>query len=57
MTTRWVGRPPKLPPETVRRIREWAALGQSQREVARTLGVDPKTVSNYINGKHKREVA
>lgn len=56
MTTRWVGRPPKLPPETVRRIREWAALGQSQRQVARTLGVDPKTVSNYIRQTHKRKV-
>lgn len=57
MTTRWVGRPPKLTPEAVRAVRRWAALGTSISGVARTLGVSRGTLRRYLARAHKREVA
>lgn len=56
MTT-LTGRRPKLTPEQVRALRQWAALGTTVSAVARTLGVSRGTLRRYLARAHKREVA
>jgi transcriptional regulator with XRE-family HTH domain len=51
-----VGRKPILPPEKQARLREWAALGMNQTQVAKALGVNPNTLRNYLRGRHKQPV-
>lgn len=51
------GPKPKLPPETVRRVREWARLGRNMTEVARAVGVSRQALREYINRTHKRVTA
>lgn len=51
------GRRPKLTPEQVRALRQWAALGTTVSAVARRLGVSRGTLHRYLAGDHKERRA
>ena len=53
MAGRMTGRRPALDAATARRVREWARLGTTTEQVARTLGVSRAAVWRYIRGEHK----
>ena len=50
----WYGRKPKLTPEQVAELRQWAVYGTNRTEVARRLGVSTQTLRCYLRGEHKR---
>jgi predicted transcriptional regulator len=50
---RLVGRKPKLSPDQVRQLREWAAFGRNQTDVARRMGISTGAVRNYLRGTQK----
>ena len=47
------GPPPKLTPEQVAALRQWAALGRSAADIARRWGVSPTTIRTYLSGQRK----
>jgi DNA-binding CsgD family transcriptional regulator len=48
------GRKPKLTPDQVRALREWAAFGKNMSEVGARLGINRRTVGAYLRREHKR---
>lgn len=51
------GRRPALDAGMARRVRDWSRLGTNVPEVARRLGVSPRTIWRYVRCelKHYRE--
>ena len=49
-----MGRPPKLTPDQVRRLRDWAENRKTAREMAAELGISTSRLFAILRGETKR---